>query len=176
MRMITTERALPLLIGLALVFAFAVTTSVAQEPTKIAGKIKAAYTKQDTINIGDTEGHNLTLAESKGNNTSTGKHKFMDGAQVTNMYTSDLVKGTGPHRGYIKFAKNGDATFAKWEGKVTTTISGEGSPIITFEGTFAYIKGASQFENIQGRGIYRGEFISKTEYMVEWEGEYLIKK
>ena len=176
MRMITTKRALPLLIGLALVFAFAVTTSVAQEATKIAGTMKATYTKQDTINVGDIEGHKLALAESKGNTVCTSKHKFMDGAQVTNMFTSDLVKGNGPHKGYMEFVKNGDVAFAQWKGNVTTTLSAEGSPITTFKGTYTYTKGTGRFENIQGNGTYKGEFISKTEYIVEWEGEYWIKK
>ena len=164
-----------LFISVALIFALAVTT-LAQEKTKIAGKITVTYTKQEKIDVGDTEGHIFPMAESEGTNVSTGKNEFMDGAQVANMSFGDLVKGNGPQQGYIKFTKNGDTTFAKWESKVTTTLSDEGTPIITFEGTFSYIKGTGQLENIQGSGTYKGKFTSETTYEWEWEGEYFIKK
>jgi hypothetical protein len=100
----------------------------------------------------------------------------MDGAQVFNVSFADLVKGTGPHQGYIEFSQQNDKTYAKWEGKVTTTLSAGNTPIITFEGTFSWIKGTGRFENIQGNGTYSGQFTSKTTYSSEWTGEYTIKK
>jgi hypothetical protein len=89
---------------------------------------------------------------------------------------SDLVKGNGPQQGYIKFGQNGDTAIARWQGKATTTLSAEGTPMITFEGTFSFIKGTGQFENIEGNGTYKGKFISETSYMAEWQGEYVIKE
>jgi hypothetical protein len=44
------------------------------------------------------------------------------------------------------------------------------------EGTFSYTKGTALFENIQGGGTYKGKYISEKTYIVEWEGEYFIKK
>jgi hypothetical protein len=35
--------------------------------------------------------------------------------------------------------------------------------------------GAGQYENITGNGTYNGQFTSKSEYTVEWEGEYSLK-
>jgi hypothetical protein len=165
-----------LFISLALTFALSTTTSLAQQKTKVAGKMTLAYTKQETMNIEDTAGHNMSLGQSDGTNISVGTHKFMDSAQVVNISFGDLAQGNGPHQGYVKFAKQADTTFAKWQGKVTTTLSPEGSPITTFEGTFAWMKGIGQFANIQGSGTYKGKFVSQTTYTVEWEGEYSIKK
>ncbi len=165
-----------LFIGLALLLAIAPTLSNAQEMTKVAGKINATYTHQDTIVVGDAEGHNLTLATSEGLNVSTGAHEFMEGARVVVYSFGDLVGGNGPVQGYIKFTKNGDSAFGKWQGKGTTTLSAEGAPATTFEGTTTWIKGTGKFENIQGTGTYKGEFTSKTEHTVEWAGEYTIKE
>ncbi len=44
-----------------------------QKKTKIAGKHTLAYTKQDTINVGDTEDHIISLYEYEGTNVSSGK-------------------------------------------------------------------------------------------------------
>ncbi len=170
------NRLTALFVGLAFILAFTPTMTAAQEMTKIAGEIKAVYTKQDTAAVGDTEKHNLTLAISEGPNASTAEHKFMDGAQMVNYSFGDLVGGNGPHQGYTIFTKNGDSAYAKWQGKVTTTLSAEGVPATTFEGTTTWIKGTGKFENIQGTGTYKGEFISKTEYAVSWEGKYSIKE
>lgn len=170
-----SKRSMTLFIGVALVFAVGVMPSSAQQTTKVAGKLTMVQARQDTIDIGDTEGHVFSIGEFEGTNASTGEHKFMDGAQVITKGFSDLIRGNGPHQGYIEFSQKGDRTFAKWEGKITT-VSGKDAPIITFEGTFSWIKGTGQFENIQGNGTYKGQFTSKTTYTVDWEGEYSIKK
>jgi len=164
-----------LFVSVVLVFAVGAMPAVAQEGTKVAGKMTTSQTILDTMAIGDVEGHLLSLLEYEGTNVSTGTHKFMDGAQVVNMGFSDLLKGSGPHQGYVKFFQNADVVFAKWEGRVTT-VSGKEGPVITFEGTFSWIKGAGQFEGIGGSGTYRGQFISKTTYTCDWESEYFIKK
>lgn len=170
------RRLTALFISLALLFTIAPTLSHAQQMTKIAGEIKAVYTHQDTAAVGDAEGHNLSFAISEGPNTSTAEDEFMDGAQMVNYSFNDLVGGNGPHQGYTKFTKNGDSAFAKWQGTVTTTLSAENTPVTTFEGTTTWIKGTGKFKNIQGTGTYNGGFISKTEYEVEWAGEYTIKE
>jgi len=138
--------------------------------------ITATYTKQDSIVVGDVDGHILTLGISEGNNVNTGEHEFMDGAQAVNMSYSDLIQGNGTHRGHVKFTKNGDTIYAKWEGKITTVQTSEGAPTISFEGIFEYTKGEGEFENIKGNGTYKGGFTSETEYTVEWQAEYTIAK
>ncbi len=176
MQILTSNRAIVLAVSLALIFALGVMTSTAGEKTKVSGKMTAAFTKQEKAIVGDTEGHVIGLNESEGTNVSTGKHKFMDGAQLVLMGSSDLVKGTGTEQGYGKFTQNGDAVFFKWEGKLTTTVSTEGTHTTTFAGTFSFIKGTGQFENIHGSGTYKGKAISETSWIAKWEGKYSVKK
>jgi len=148
----------------------------AQETTKISGKITATYTNQDSIVVGDIIGHVLFMSTSEGKNVNTGEHAFMDGAQIVNMSYSDLIQGSGVHNGYVNFTRNGDAIYAKWEGKVTTVQTAEGAPATSFEGNLTYTKGTGKFENIKGNGTFKGKFISKTEYFVEWQADYSLEK
>ncbi len=174
MRTVRTRRWLAPIVCLPLIIALVVATAMAQEKHEIAGKMTMVYPKQETMEVGDTEGHVLSFGAAKGTNECTSKHKIMDGAQAVNMAFSDLVQGNGPHQGYLKLTLGEDAVFFKWDGMVTTTVPEEGTPITAFEGTCSYVKGTGQFENIQGGGTYKGQFTSKTEYTAEWEGEYII--
>jgi hypothetical protein len=161
---------------IALLIALGVTSTSAQEATKVSGKITAAYTNQDSIAVGDITGHILSLSTSEGKNVNTGEHAFMDGAQIVVVSYGDLILGNGVHHGYIEFTKNDDAIYAKWEGKVTTVQATGGAPVTSFEGTLTYTKGTGKFRNIKGSGTYKGEFISKTEYYSEWQTGYSIEK
>lgn len=176
MQILTFKRSMVLFISLVIFFALGVTTSIAQQKTKVAGKHTFAYTKQNTINVGDIEGHIIMLNEFEGINVSTGKNKFMDGAQDVAMGFYDLVMGNGPQQGYGKMSLNGDVVFWKHQGNTVTTLSPEGKPVTTFEGSFTYTKGAGKYEKIQGSGSYKGNLISRTIFIIEWEGEYFIKK
>lgn len=176
MRFLYTNQAISLVICLVLVLIIGTTISSAQQPTKIAGKIAAVYTKQERMDIGDTEEHTVVLGRSEGTNESMGKVVSMDGAQAVNIGFNDVIKGNGVHQGYIILAKNSDTTFAKWNGHVSTTMSPDNIPITSFEGTFSYIGGRGKFAGITGNGTYSGKFTSKTEYTVEWQGEYSLKK
>ena len=176
MRILTSKRSPVLFISLVLLFALGVTTSLAQQKIKVSGKHTLAYTPGATINVGDTEDHIISLREFEGTNVSTGKEKFMDGALDVGMTFADLVKGSGPYQGYGKMSLNGDVIFWKHQGKAATTLSPEGKPVTTSEGSFTWTKGTGKYENIQGAGTYKGKYISKTIVIVEWEGEYFIKK
>lgn len=188
-----SKRLILLFITLASIFALGITTSMAQQRFKIAGKIKYGRSglKSESINVDDTKGHRLTLNKIEGANASTGVHSFMDGAQVVLTGLVDLVRGNGHHQGYIKMSQNGDSVFFKFKGDIITTISKrsapEGSTITTYESTyrdtFSIIKGTGQFEGIHGAGsirgaitrIIKGKDVSRTS-STEWEGEYFIKK
>jgi len=176
MQILNLKKTMLLFIIFTLIFSLGVTTSEGQQKTKIAGRMTAAYTKVERMDVGDVENHIVLLSESQGTNINTGKSEFMDGARVVNLSFSDLVQGNGPHQGYITIVKNGDTVISKWEGKITTTLSDEGTPIITFEGTMSWIKATGQFENMHGSGTYTGRFISDSDYTVDWQGEYSIKK
>lgn len=159
-----------------LILIFAVGSCIAQEGTEVAGQITATFTDQKNIEIGDVEGHVFTFATSEGTNASAGKNIFMDGAQVVNYSTGDLIKGNGPQNGYLKITKASDTVFVKWEHKTATTLDKNGMPVTTFIGTFTFIGGTGQFANIKGGGNFKGAFVSKTEYTVDWEGRYSIGK
>jgi len=170
----SAKKLIGLFISLVLIFTIGVTTSIAQQKTKIAGKITAALTTHSRINIGDTEGHIILLEEYEGTNVSTGKEKFMDGAQDVVRGFGDLVMGNGTNQGYGKLSLNGDVVFYKLQSKVATTLSPEGKRVTTFEASLTFTKGTGKYENIQGSGTYKGKFISGL--IGEWEGEYFIKK
>ena len=65
---------------------------------------------------------------------------------------------------------------SKWEHQLTTVMTEEGTPSTTFEGTFTYTGGMGKYENIKGGGTYKGMFTSKTEYVVDWMGEYSLEE
>jgi len=176
MRFIRPRRFGVSFVCLILALTFGAANLSAQKTTRVSGKITATYTNLDSIVVGDIIGHVLSLSTSEGKNVNTGEHTFMDGAQIVNMSYGDLIQGNGVHHGYIKFTKSDDAIYAKWEGKVTTVQATEGAPVTSFEGTLTYTKGTGKFGNIKGSGTYKGEFISKTEYSVEWQSDYSIEK
>ncbi len=170
-----TSKTISLVVCAALILVFSTAASQAQQATAISGKISAVYTHEDPINIGDAEGHIVTLTKSEGTNANMGKQDFMDDAKVFNIAFSDVVKGNGNHQGYVVFAKSSDTTIAKWKGMITTTSAPEGKSVTQMEGTFTYIYGTGNYKDISGSGTYKGNFTSKTEYSVEWKGEYILK-
>jgi len=166
------SKLLLILITLAFILAFSVTTSTAQEKVKINSKYTGVFTKMERMKIDDTEGHTLNSYEAKGAGMgSAGGFTFF------NQGVSDLVKGNGTHSGYYKATdKDGHHYFTKWQGKVTTTISPEGRPNVKFGGTWSFTKGTGKWENVQGGGTYKGMFIGQGIYTVITEGEYSINK
>lgn len=163
---------LKVVIGLLLfsvLFLF-VSSATLNAKTKISGKMTGKVTKQEKVEVGDMEGHLLQLNVSQGTNAGD----VMGGAQFENCTTSDTKKGNGMHQGYSTFSLNGDKWISKFEGKVTTTMSEDGKPNTTFEGTFTFTKGEGKYKNIQGGGTYKGKYISETEWENEWEGTYDI--
>jgi hypothetical protein len=153
--------------------------TVMQEPRKIkvAGKQTLAYTRQERKEVGDTEGHILSLIEAEGINISSGDSEFMNGAQIINVVTSDLVNFNGPIHGYSITTKKGDSAVGKFDGKIITTISADGTPVAVIDDVhLTWIKGTGQFLNIKGSATAKGRYISRNIYNVEWEGEYWIEK
>ena len=178
MQILTSKRAMAVFISLVLIFGLGVTISMAQQKIKTAGKATYRTTDQQMFDVGDTENHFILISSFEGTNVSTGKHKFLDGAQVVGTSYAEVVDGNGYAQGSVNMSLNGDAVFSEYEGQVITTLSPEGNPIATIRGTFRWIKGTGQFENIHGEGTYKGESISSTEgiteWEAEWEGEYFI--
>ena len=176
MRIFTSKRLMVLFISIALIFGLCVSSLMAQQKFKIAGKMTAAYTVREAVEVGDTEGHSLYLLKSEGFNESTGEHKFMDGAETVWFGIADYIKGNGSHTVYTKMYSNDNVVYSKAEGKTTTTLSPEGKPVTTFEGSLTFTQGTGKYKNIQGSGTYKGKLVSSVIIVNEWEGEYFIKE
>ena len=146
----------------------------AEPMTKVAGKMTMEITEVDSLAIADTEGHHMFLQVYEGTNANTGDNEFLAGATIHNISFSDMVQGNGFHQGYCEFTKDGGTTFAKWKGKITTTLAADSTMITSFEGEFSFISGTGKFESIQGGGTYTGGFTSKTTLTADWEGEYTL--
>ncbi len=148
----------------------------AQQKYKFSGKQTVAFSRQERTDVPGTEGHMLSLAEMNGVYENSGNTEFMDGVRVFVAVTSDLVGFSGPFQGYSKTTKKGESTITNVEGKTTTTLSADGTPGTTAEGTFHFIKGTGQFENIKGGGTIKGRNIASNIIIWDVEGEYWIEK
>jgi len=150
-------------------FFIAICFSMAQaEVTAVSGKLTLSYIKKEVFPIPDAAGHVLYVGESQGTNASS---NYMDGATVSNISNDDLIKGSGPHTGYITSkTKNGNETIKKWSGIVKTVLSPEGKPITTFSGEWKYIKCSGEYEGCAGQGVYNGYFTAPETYVVEYKG------
>jgi hypothetical protein len=156
-----------LLISLFAIFFFGVTMSFA-EPIK--GKRFGTFESKGTVKVGDVKGHTLTVGVSKGVDA-TNKGIF-----IAKMI-SDLINGNGTQRGYtVTIHKDGDKSFSKSQGKVTTVMSEGKMPLVTFEGTWEFTGGTGKWANVQGKGTYKGRFIGPGIFTYDMEGESSMKK
>jgi hypothetical protein len=137
---------------------------------KVGGTYSASYARQFGAEIGDVEGHTLSIGQARGTNRSTGETGYMDGAQLRMIQTEDLTRGTGTAEGYSSLVSGADTAWLKSAGRVTTIASAEKGVLITFEGTWTVVKATGKYQGRTGSGTYRGRFISPIEYVVEWEG------
>ena len=170
MQIFKSKRSRLLLIILALIIAFGVTTASAQDKVKVKIKKFIVITKYEVTEVPDTEGHILLQYEAK-DISSDGRLICYKTAQA------DYIKGTGPVKGYNEcVSREGGTLIDKFEGMSTTKKSPEGKNIKTFKGTYTYIKGTGKYEGIQGGGTFHGMEIGKGILSIEAEGEYIIKK
>ena len=98
----------------------------------------------------------------------------MEGAQIVNKEVAALLQGSGPQHGYVTFTKDGNQVDTKWSGLVTTIMSKDGQPQISFKGTWEQIKGTGRYQGIHGQGTYSGHYTSPKDYVVDWAGEYAL--
>jgi len=145
--------------------------SPAVAPSRVAGTFTVKYAEQHSLPVPDAGGHALMLGRVAGVNRSTGQSPYMDQAKVISLEFGDLVQGNGTHQGYITFSQGVDSVISKWNGKVTTTLSPDKKPMTSFAGTWTKVKATGRYQDIAGKGTYKGRFISQTEYTVDWEGE-----
>ena len=98
--------------------------------------------------------------------------QFGDG-QASIINISDLVAGSGQHRGYRTVTSpNGDQAFAAYEG--TTQAVAKGGAEGTFQGKWRYTGGTGRFKGVTGGGTYTGEF-TPTSLTYQYQGEYQLQ-
>jgi hypothetical protein len=133
----------------------------------ISGAISVKVSKQEVLPVTAQSGDMLMLVESHGTNKSS---NWMDDAEVVNKEIDFLLQGSGPQHGYITFAKGEDTVDVKWSGYVRTVMV-NGQPQISFHGTWEHVKGTGKYQGTQGKGSYKGHFISQTDYVIDWIGQ-----
>lgn len=154
---------LPVLVGLAWL--------PAHSGTRIAGTVKLTADSQHVATVADGPMHALSLVQTRGSNTNTGETDYMPGARVTNVETSDLQQGNGPHQGYITFASAADTTISRWNGTVSTVLGADQRPVTTFKGKWTMVAGTGRYRTARATGTYEGRMDSAREYTVDWEGQ-----
>ncbi len=125
--------------------------------------------KTEVMKIDDTEGHIIMITESKGVDVNLG-------TVAVSRSIWDLVKGNGTVQGYTTNTDtDGHINYSKQQGKVTTTLSPAGKPIMTVEGTFSLIKGTGKWEGFQGGGPWKLKTIGEGISVMDWQGEFIKK-
>lgn len=152
---------------LALLTAGSLVMSAPVYAEAISGAFTVKVAKQEVLPVTAQSGDMLMLVESHGTNKSS---NWMDDAQVVNKEIAFLLQGSGPQHGYVTFAKGEDTVNVKWSGYVNTVMA-NGQPQISFHGTWEHVKGTGKYQGIQGKGSYKGHYISQTDYVVDWVGQ-----
>lgn len=176
MRRVTSMR-LPMLLFLISMIAFLdIPVARSQESVQIAGKMVLMRKEFKRFCVDKEAGHYLCLYRFDGNNKSTGQNSFMDNADSCNCIFADFIDRNGPVQGYGKLSNQGGSALLRWEGYMTTVKSPDGKPAHRLEGSFRLLKGTGKFANIEGLGTFQGKMSAWTVFIVEYEGEYSIRK
>jgi hypothetical protein len=142
----------------------------------ISGTAVLMRKQYSRFGVDKAEGHYLCLYVFEGNNKGTCKSGFMNDAATTEWIFADAVKRNGPIQGYTSMSNQCGSVLLKLNGHWTTIECADGSPLSQFEGSFIIEKGTGQFANIEGTGTFTGKMTTAFVQVVEWEGEYSIRK
>jgi len=142
----------------------------------IAGTAVLMRKQYSRFGVDKAEGHYLGLYVFEGSNKGTCKSGFMNDAATTEWIFADVVKRNGPIQGYTSMSNQCGSVLLKLSGHWITIECADGSPLSQFEGSFIIEKGTGQFANIEGTGTFTGKMTNPFVQVVEWEGEYSIRK
>jgi hypothetical protein len=146
-----------------------VSTTALADKIKESGSFDATYVKKDAQPIPDQDGHALSLSDAKGVSKNTSGTGYLDGFSVNIRDFADLTQGTGPHQGYVIYAKEPDQQVVRMEGLVTTTMK-DGQPNTTFKGKWVVVNSKGALAGMKGEGTYSGYFTAEDKFHVDWEG------
>jgi hypothetical protein len=146
----------------------------AGEPIQFSGTHTFAKPDQHlSAPVGDNPDHVLGLFTSSGVNKSTGKTPFLDGATETEVVYYDVVKGNGPHHGFI-FYKAADGTLLNEFNGYGTAIVVDGKPYSLGVGSWHTVAGTGRYQNGTGAGTYTSRLpVPEFEGSTEWDGTFV---
>jgi hypothetical protein len=135
---------------------------------QMSGSFSGKSNAQAAVMPKDMPGHELSLIEISGPQTST--DPLWNGATVTYWGIADLTAGNGSQTGYFTNQHtNGDISRGTFTGTIATQAGA-----VTMRGDWQHIGGTGSFSGITGGGTYQGRIISPTEVEVSWEGSYQL--
>jgi hypothetical protein len=154
-------------VGAALVLG---TTARAAEPIQVAGKMTCSTPEQHAIPVEGDPGHVLVVQKVSCSGSASGQSARFDGGQQIWVETDDLVNGSGTAHGYeLAKYRDGSTGVTTYTGaQVTTMINGK--PEWVAIGTWEQVRGTGSLANVQLRGTWTAKPISKTEFVMDWEG------
>jgi hypothetical protein len=162
-----------LLIAPAICLGFA-RPSTAGEPIQFSGS--HTFNKPDqhhSAPVGDDPDHVLGLFTSSGVNKSTGKTPFLDAATETEVVYYDVMKGNGPHHGFI-FYKAADGTLLNEFNGYGRVIIVDGKPQSFGVGWWHTVAGTGRYANGTGSGTYTTRLaLPDFEGATEWDGTFV---
>ena len=125
------------------------TASIAQAD-ELKFRIVAHVTSAQSLDVGDVEGHALTVARQEG-------IAFLQdgsvGSAILTAATTDYTKGAGTFLAYWNLTLNdGSTLYWKWNGPAKV----DGTLTIFPEGPVAVISGTGQFAGAKGDGTMKG--------------------
>ena len=155
----------------AFAFVALVTTSAAQAPMKLDGKVDCAKPEPNHIvPVKDTAGHAMILAGIKctWSSGTLGGERLKDEEDVV---ASDATGNSSNDRGYgAGSVANGDKYFIHFKG--TSTLK-DGAPV-SGECTWKFTGGTGKLKDIKGKGTCKGTFQPDGKATWDIKGEYQL--
>ena len=135
---------------------------------QFSGSFSGKSNSQEIVALKDVPGHELSLIEVSGPQTST--DPLWNGATVTYWGTGDLTAGNGSQTGYfMNRHANGDISRGTFAGTIATEAGA-----VTMRGDWKFAGGTGTFARVSGGGTYQGPITSPTEVELSWEGSYQL--
>ena len=157
---------------LLIVFAAALassTFSAHAEKLQMTGKNTATALVSTTTFPGNTPKGKIELTVRKGQTSSD--NPDWDGTEYTQYHLIIRDGKVNRQVGHIvNIHKNGDASFASYDGSATLVIKKDKSWETTWEGTWHSSGGTGKFANLKGSGAYNGMATPKKDMGTSWEG------
>jgi hypothetical protein len=143
------------------------------EPIQFSATHTFKLDENHAFPIGENPDHVLGLLKSSGANKSLGKAPFLDGATETEVIYYNIVKGTGPHHGFI-FYKASDGTMLNEFDGYGTPIVIDGKPQLVGVGSWHTVSGTGRYANGTGVGTYSSKTDpSNFEGATDWQGTFV---